>query len=108
MIRSLDEEEEDEELENSFNLILRDKEYKKEIYQINEEIKHNKNMNKLYGYNKERNLNVVITKIMNISLEENKNFEKRLLITIKLIEENKLLVENLWIEKSNSKSFPCE
>ena len=66
MIRSFDEEE-DEEIENSFNLILRDKEYKKEIYQINEEIKHNKNMNKLYGYNKERNLNVVITKIMNIS-----------------------------------------
>ena len=102
MIRSIDEE---EDIENSFNLVLRNNDYKKEIYQINEEIKHNKNMNKLYGYNKERNLNVVITKIMNISLEENKNFEKRLLITIKLIEENKLLVENLWIEKSNSNKY---
>ena len=105
MIRSFDEEEEDEEIENSFNLILRDKEYKKEIYQINEEIKHNKNMNKLYGYNKERNLNVVITKIMNISLEENPNFERRLLLTIKLIEENKILVENLWVEKTNSNNY---
>ena len=105
MIRSLDEEEEDEELENDFNLILRDKEYKKEIYQINEEIKHNKNMNKLYGYNKERNLNVVITKIMNISLEENPNFERRLLLTIKLIEENKILVENLWVEKTNANNY---
>ena len=96
MIRSLDEE---EDIETSFNLVLRDEDYKKEIYHINEEIKHNKNMNKLYGYNKERNLNVVITKIMDIFLEENQNFEKRLLLTIKLIEENKLLVENLWVER---------
>ena len=102
MIRSVDEE---EDLESSFNLILRDKEYRKEIYHINEEIKHNKNMTKLYGYNNERNLNVVITKIMNISLEENPNFEKRLLLTIKLIEENKLLVENLWVEKNKSNIF---
>ena len=102
MIRSFDE---DEDIENSFNLVLRNKEYKTEIYKINEEIKHNKNMSKLYGYNKERNLNVVITKIMNISLKENKNFEKRLLITIKLIEENRLLVENLWIEKINSNNY---
>ena len=102
MSRSVDEE---EDLESSFNLILRDKEYRKEIYHINEEIKHNKNMTKLYGYNKERNLNVVITKIMNISLEENPNFEKRLLLTIKLIEENKLLVENLWVEKNKLNIF---
>jgi hypothetical protein len=102
MIRSIDEE---EDIENSFKLVLRNKEYKKEIYQINEEIKHNKNMYKLYGYNKERNLNVVITKIINISLKENPNFEKRLLITIKLIEENKLLVENLWVEKTNSNKY---
>ena len=102
MIRSSDEE---DIIENSFMLVLRDRDYKKEIYHINEEIKHNKNMKKLYGYNKERNLNVVITKIMNISLEENPNFENRLLTTIKLIEENKLLVENLWVEKSNGKNY---
>ena len=75
MIRSIDEE---EDIENSFKLVLRNKEYKKEIYQINEEIKHNKNMYKLYGYNKERNLNVVITKIINISLKENPNYEKKI------------------------------
>ena len=95
MIRSFDE---DDDIENSFILVLRNKEYKNEIYKINEKIKKNNNMKKLYGYNKERNLNVVITKIMNISLKENPNFEKRLLIAIKLIEENKLLVENLWAE----------
>ena len=76
MIRSFDE---DDDIENSFMLVLRNKEYKNEIYKINEKIKHNNNMKKLYGYNKERNLNVVITKIMNISLKENPNFEKRLL-----------------------------
>jgi len=102
MIRSSDEE---DIIDNSFMLVLRDKDYKGEIYHINEEIKHNKNMKKLYGYNKERNLNVVITKIMNISLEENPNFENRLLATIKLIEENKLLVENLWVEKSNGNNY---
>ena len=102
MIRSSDEE---DIIENSFMLVLRDRNYKGEIYHINEEIKHNKNMKKLYGYNKERNLNVVITKIMNISLEENPNFENRLLTTIKLIEENKLLVENLWVEKTNGNNY---
>ena len=102
MIRSFDEE---DDIENSFMLVLRNKEYKNEIYKINEKIKHNKNTNKLYGYNKERNLNVVITKIMNISLEENLNFEKRLLITIKLIEENILLVENLWVEKTVKNNY---
>ena len=98
-------EEENEDIDNSFNLVLREKEYRKEIYQINEEVKHNKNINKLYGYNKERNLNVVITKIMNVSLEENPKFVKRLLITIKLIEENKILVENLWVEKEKENNY---
>ena len=98
MIRSIDE---DDEIEN----ILRSKEYKKEIYIINEKIKQNNNIKKLYGYNKERNLNVIITKILNISFEENPNFEKRLLIIIKLIEENKLLVENLWIERTVNNNY---
>ena len=96
MIRSFDEE---DETDYSLFLLLRNKEYKNEIYQINEEIKHNKNVKKLYGYNKERNLNVVINTIMNISFDENSKLDKRLLLTIKLIEENKLLVENLWMEK---------
>jgi len=96
MIRSFDEE---DGTDYSLILLLRNKEYKNEIYQINEEIKHNKNVKKLYGYNKERNLNVIINTIMNISFDENPKIDKRLLLTIKLIEENKLLVENLWMEK---------
>ena len=99
MIRSSDEE---EEIDNSLDFIIREPEYKKEIYQIKEEIKQNEHLYKLYGINKERKLNVIITKVTNISENENPNFIKRLLITIKLIEENKLLVENLWLEKINS------
>ena len=102
MIRSFDEE---DDTEYSLFLLLRNKEYKNEIYQINEEIKHNKNVKKLYGYNKERNLNVVINTMMNISFDENPKIDKRLLLTIKLIEENKLLVENLWMEKKMENNY---
>ena len=96
MIRSSDEE---EELDNPLEFIIRNPGYKKEIYQIKEEIKQNEVLFKLYGHNKDRNLSVVITKVMNISEQENPFFPQRLLTTIKLIEENKLLVENLWLEK---------
>ena len=96
MIRSSDEE---EELDNPLEFIIRNPGYKKEIYQIKEEIKQNEVLFKLYGHNKDRNLSVVITKVMNISEQENPFFTQRLLTTIKLIEENKLLVENLWLEK---------
>ena len=55
MIRSFDEE---DDMDYSLFLLLRNKEYKNEIYQINEEIKQNKNVKKLYGYNKERNFDI--------------------------------------------------
>ena len=96
---------EEEEIENSFDFIIRNPEYKKEIYQIKEEIKQNEDLYKLYGYNKERNLNIVITKVKNISVKDNPNFLNRLLITTKLIEENKLLVENLWLEKNKNTNY---
>ena len=98
MIRSCSEEDE-ESFDNPIEFIIRNPEYKNDIYQINEEIKQGENLYKLYGQNKERNSNIVLTKVMNISEKENPNFSKRLLTTIKLIEENILLVENLWLEK---------
>ena len=101
MIRSFDE----EELDKTLDFIIRKPEYKKDIYNMTEEIKQNENLYKLYGHNKERNLNIVITKVMNISEKENPFFSKRLLITIKLIEENKLLVENLWLEKLQNNKY---
>ena len=72
-----------EEINNSLDFLIREPEYKKEIYQIKEEIKQNDDLYKLYSYNKERNLNIVITKVKNISVKENQNFLNRLLITNK-------------------------
>ena len=102
MIRSCDEE---EEFDNSLDFIIRGQQYKKEIYYIKEEIKQNENLYKLYGNNRERNLNVVITKVTNISENEKQIFIQRLLTTIKLIEENKLLIENLWVEKIDTNNY---
>ena len=68
---------------------------------IKEEVKFSKNINKIYAITKEKNFGVVITKILNVSLVSNPNFKKRLISTVKLIEENLLLVENLWLEEIN-------
>ena len=104
MIRSCSEEDE-ESFDNPIEFIIRNPEYKNDIYQINEEIKQGENLYKLYGQNKERNSNIVLTKVMNISEKENPNFSKRLLTTIKLIEQNILLVENLWLEKISENNY---
>ena len=105
MLRSYEDEEGEKDIENSLKLVLRDNNYIKDLYLMHDQIKHSKNMYKLYGYNKERKLNVVITKLMNISLKENPNFEKRLLTTIQLIEENQILIENLWLEKQEKLNY---
>ena len=105
MLRSFEEEEDKEDFENSLQLVLRGSNYIKDLYFIHDQIKHCKDVFKLYGYNKERKLNVVITKLMNISIKENPNFEKRLLTTIQLIEENQILIENLWIEKQDKLNY---
>ena len=68
---------------------------------IKEEIIFSKNINKIYAIAKEKNYGLVIKKILNVSLVSNPNFKKRLLSTVKLIEDNLLLVENLWLEELN-------
>ena len=81
--------------------LLRNEKYVGNLYMIKEEIKFSKNINKIYAITKEKNFGVVITKIINVSLVTNPNFKKRLISTVKLIEENLLLVENLWLEEIN-------
>ena len=68
---------------------------------IKEEIIFSKNINKIYAIAKEKNYGLVIKKILNVSLVSNPNFKKRLISTVKLIEDNLLLVENLWLEELN-------
>ncbi len=70
-------------------------------YIIKEEIKFSKNINKIYAIAKEKNFCLVIIKILNVSLFSNPNFKKRLISSVKLIEENLLLVENFWLEELN-------
>ena len=81
--------------------LLRNEKYVGNLYMIKEEVKFSKNINKIYAITKEKNFGVVITKIINVSLVTNPNFKKRLISTVKLIEENLLLVENLWLEEIN-------
>ena len=81
--------------------LLRNEKYVGNLYMIKEEVKFSKSINKIYAITKEKNFGVVITKIINVSLVSNPNFKKRLISTVKLIEENLLLVENLWLEEIN-------
>jgi hypothetical protein len=87
--------------DNIILTLLRNEKYVNNLYMIKEEVKFSKNINKIYAITKEKNFGVVITKILNVSLVSNPNFKKRLISTVKLIEENLLLVENLWLEEIN-------
>ena len=87
--------------DNIILTLLRNEKYVSNLYMIKEEVKFSKNINKIYAITKEKNFGVVITKILNVSLVSNPNFKKRLISTVKLIEENLLLVENLWLEEIN-------
>ena len=98
---------EDESNENTINLnndffysLLRDQDYINTLYITKESITYSKNIEKIYGYTKERNLNIIITKIIDISFKSNQALQKRLITITKLIENNLLLLENLWLEES--------
>ena len=99
--------EEDEEVEsnqnyNSLYTLQRDKDYINALYLIKKIINIDKNIDKIYGSTRGKNFNIIITKISNICFKENKNAEKRLILTTQLIEENIVLVENLWIEETDN------
>ena len=94
--------EEDEDLNsynNSLYTLQRDKDYINSLYVLKNTIIIDKNVEKMYGKTKEKNLNVIITKISNICFKNNAATEKRLISTTQLIEENIVLVENLWLEE---------
>ena len=96
------EEDEDGEinLSNTYLYTLqRDKDYINSLYIIKKVITIDNNVEKIYGSTREKNYNVIITKISNISFKNNPITEKRLILTTQLIEENIILVENLWLEE---------
>ena len=100
-----DEETESNPINNSLYTLQRDKDYINSLYLIKKIINIDKNVDKIYGSTREKNFNIIITKISNISFKENQIAEKRLILTTQLIEENIVLVENLWIEETDNGIF---
>ena len=91
--------------ENNFIYsLLRDKEYIDSLYIIKKSIIIDKNVEKIYGLTREKNFNIIITKYSNILLKQNSIEYKRLTSTTDLIEENIVLVENLWLEEINDEN----
>ena len=85
--------------QNSFIYSLqRDKEYINSLYILKKSIAIEKNIEKIYGSTREKNFNVIITKYSNKSFKYNSIEYSRLKSTTELIEENTVLVENLWLE----------
>ena len=90
---------------NPLYTLQREKEYINSLYTLKKVLSVDKNREKLFGVTKEKNFNVIITKISNISFRNNPISQKRLIITTQLIEENIVLIENLWIEETNQGLF---
>jgi len=90
---------------NPLYTLQREKEYINSLYTLKKVLTIDKNREKLFGVTKEKNFNVIITKITNISFKNNPISQKRLIITTQLIEENIVLIENLWIEETNQGLF---
>ena len=91
--------------QNSFIYSLqRDKEYINSLYILKKSIAIEKNIEKIYGSTREKNFNVIITKYSNKSFKNNSIEYTRLKSTTELIEENTVLVENLWLEEVEENS----
>ena len=91
--------------QNSFIYSLqRDKEYINSLYILKKSIAIEKNIEKIYGSTREKNFNVIITKYSNKSFKYNSIEYSRLKSTTELIEENTVLVENLWLEEVEENS----
>ena len=91
--------------QNSFIYSLqRDKEYINSLYILKKSISIEKNLEKIYGSTREKNFNVIITKYSNKSFKYNSIEYSRLKSTTELIEENTVLVENLWLEEIEENS----
>ena len=85
--------------------LLRNNQYINSLYIIKEEIPFTKTTSKIYGFTKQNNCSVVITKETNITTLSNTSYQARLASSIKLIEQNLLLVENLWLEEVSPNNY---
>ena len=81
--------------------LFRNNEYLSSLYIIKEEVQYSNTLSKIYAKTKEKNYGAIITKQSKIQLNSD-IFKDRLIKTVKLIEKNLLLVENLWLQESSN------
>ena len=95
----------DDQIDSFIYSLLRDKEYINSLYLIKKSILIDKNIEKIYGLTREKNFVVIINIYSNISLKYNSVECLRLKSTTELIEENTVLVENLWLEETEENNI---
>lgn len=95
--------------------LMRNEDYLSELYIIKEANTFTSNVTKLYGCTKDKMLNVIISKQeLNLIEGEENILLDRIEMMIKLIEDNIILVENIWIEENsyqnsmNNKRYPSK
>jgi hypothetical protein len=81
-----------------FQLLLRNTNYLNEFYDIKEVIDYS-NFTKYFGYTKDKLLSIIVTRQ---ALNDDETFLERIGKMVSLIEENVILVENIWIEQNQS------
>lgn len=85
--------------------LIRNSNYMKELYDIKEEVIFSTNITKLYAHTKDKGLGIVISKINSLTLsQDNTDLIERIIKTVQMIEENLILVDNLWLEKIPNKA----
>jgi len=87
--------------EEGIKSIVRKANYLSELYEIKEIVNFSNNVDKIYASTRDKFLNVIITK--NYLCEE-EDYINRIKIMIHLVEENVILVENLWIDEDTTSS----
>jgi chemotaxis regulatin CheY-phosphate phosphatase CheZ len=93
--------EQDEVIQNLF----RNDSYLMELYDIREAVNFSDEITKLYGYTRDKGLGVVISK-QEINIQDENDITsdilKRIMFMTKFVEENIILVENIWIEENSN------
>lgn len=85
--------------------LIRNSNYIKELYDIKEEVTFTSNITKLYAHTRDKGLGIVISKINSITLsQDNTELIERIIKTVQMIDEDLILVDNLWLEKILNKN----
>ena len=87
---------------NILNYLLRSNDYIHSLYNIYNVLSLNEKIEKIFALTKNKNYSIIITKYQNFDLNNNIN---RIKTIINLIENNIILIENIWLEKNYNSYF---